>query len=346
MEENPAPVEVGSLSRLSHYLQGFIYPSVVQDFFHQQYDSTRYAKRPSSAMFMKDAKRKALWFTSASTRPKNFGRWSCFSVCNHDSIHNMTNRPLYLSSPPNTKKMWWIDLRAKYDHVFIPYQLSSLQTKHTSATSTNWGPLSAAQDSNKAPCVPSRPRLARAASNWRTASRSSKRCRSRIGQCTSKMLHVRQNTCGYMMYTRISLPFCSMNQDLLQLYHIIYHVWLYNCHAHVAQNAWGKPALTACPGIVTLMDSNPFRNPFLEISRDHFLISTTNFCTNSSLRHHNQLPWCSPTPSGVIWRSSRQSTTALAASSCTTAAAIRNWQAAARAVEPSEAQRSCGWVAG
>ena len=78
MEENPAPFEVGSLSRLSHYLQGFIHPSVVQDFLHQQYDSTRYAMRPSSAMFMKDAKREALWFTSASTRPNFFWKMKLF----------------------------------------------------------------------------------------------------------------------------------------------------------------------------------------------------------------------------------------------------------------------------
>ena len=69
----------------------------------------------------------------------------CFSVCNHDSlINNMTNHINFKS--PQTQKMWLIELRAKYHHVFIQCQLSSLQTKHTSATSTNWGPLSAAQD--------------------------------------------------------------------------------------------------------------------------------------------------------------------------------------------------------
>ena len=60
--------------------------------------------RPSSAMFMIDSKGKALWFTSASTRPNNFGRWSFFSVCNHDSIHNMTNRPCIFQIPQIPKK--------------------------------------------------------------------------------------------------------------------------------------------------------------------------------------------------------------------------------------------------
>ena len=36
--KNPAPVESGSLS---HDLQGFFTSQVVQDFFHQQYDSQR-----------------------------------------------------------------------------------------------------------------------------------------------------------------------------------------------------------------------------------------------------------------------------------------------------------------